>query len=147
MKIRLDQIPDTGLKRSESYDPVSLDLNSQDIKLIEPITVLAEITKGINNISVKLTIDTRLQLNCGRCLDEFSISLSKVSTINLATYDKDEIDLTGNLREEIILAYPTKLLCRDDCRGLCQACGQNLNQGKCNCKKASGSMSHRLGEE
>lgn len=37
------------------------------------------------------------------------------------------IDLTPLLREEVILATPTAPLCRPDCRGLCQVCGQDLN--------------------
>lgn len=134
MKIRLDQIPDSGLNLIESYEPVSLDLDREDIKLTEPITVSAQITKGINNISVELKINATLHLNCSRCLDKISIPLNKKSNINFTTYGKNEIDLTDSLREEIVLAYPTKPLCQDDCRGLCQVCGQNLNQGKCSCK-------------
>ncbi|MBQ5968619.1 MAG: DUF177 domain-containing protein [Clostridia bacterium] len=45
------------------------------------------------------------------------------------------LDLTALVREDVLLALPTKLLCRDDCRGLCPACGKNLNDGPCGCKK------------
>ena len=37
-------------------------------------------------------------------------------------------------REEIILGYPVKFLCKIDCLGLCPKCGQNLNEKKCDCK-------------
>jgi uncharacterized protein len=44
-----------------------------------------------------------------------------------------EIDLGEAIREELILAAPTYLLCREDCRGLCPRCGADLNEGPCGC--------------
>jgi uncharacterized protein len=43
--------------------------------------------------------------------------------------------LDEHVREELILAYPAKILCRDDCRGLCLKCGADLNDGVCMCKR------------
>ena len=43
------------------------------------------------------------------------------------------IDLDQDIREEIILDYPIKPLCRPDCKGLCPRCGKNLNEGGCSC--------------
>jgi uncharacterized protein len=45
------------------------------------------------------------------------------------------IDLGPDIREEIILDYPVKPLCKPDCKGLCPTCGKNLNEGQCNCNK------------
>lgn len=45
----------------------------------------------------------------------------------------DEIDLKPHAWEELVLAYPAKFLCREDCRGLCARCGANLNEGPCAC--------------
>ena len=47
--------------------------------------------------------------------------------------DASVIDLTPAVREELALAAPAFLLCREDCKGLCPRCGQNLNTGPCNC--------------
>lgn len=46
----------------------------------------------------------------------------------------DDLDLTGYLREQILLALPLKPLCRQDCQGLCPRCGADLNQGPCGCQ-------------
>ena len=46
-----------------------------------------------------------------------------------------KLDLDSLVREDMILALPAKILCRDDCKGLCQYCGKNLNLGSCSCKK------------
>lgn len=43
------------------------------------------------------------------------------------------IDLRPAIREELILAAPRYVVCRDDCRGLCPRCGQDLNVGPCGC--------------
>lgn len=134
MKIKIAQIPDSGLQLSESCRPSDLDLNGADIKFTEPINLSCEVSKGINNVSVSLKINTTMHLNCSRCLEEFTIPLSKEVKLNFPIEHKKEVvDLTDNLREEIMLGYPLKPLCRPDCRGLCSSCGQNLNQGKCNC--------------
>ena len=43
------------------------------------------------------------------------------------------IDLAEDVRQMVLLAVPFKLLCRDDCRGLCTSCGADLNTGPCTC--------------
>ncbi len=53
------------------------------------------------------------------------------------TPDATDIDLTPAVREEVLLAVPRFLLCREDCRGLCPRCGQDLNAGPCGCAPAA----------
>ena len=144
MKIHIDQIPEAGLKLSETHEPSHLDLGRADIRFAEPINLSAQVTKGVGNISVKLAICATMHLNCSRCLEEFTLPLSKEIKLNFPIENKacgstgrrpaGEIDLTDNLREEIILSYPLKPLCRPDCLGLCPTCGRNFNKGECNCK-------------
>lgn len=134
MKIYIDQIPESGLELTESCDPSILDLNRGDIRLTDSLRVFAQISKGINNLSVSLKVDTTMHLNCSRCLEEFTTPLSKKTKLNFPIENKKTIDLADNLREEIMLEYPLKPLCSSDCLGLCPSCGKNLNKGKCNCK-------------
>jgi uncharacterized protein len=51
--------------------------------------------------------------------------------------DATEIDLTPAIRDEVLLAVPRFLQCREDCRGLCPRCGQDLNAGPCGCAPAT----------
>ncbi|MFH0799071.1 MAG: DUF177 domain-containing protein [Pseudomonadota bacterium] len=53
-------------------------------------------------------------------------------------YEGDRFDLDDIVREQMLLSKPMKHLCKKDCRGLCQQCGKNLNEGPCGCpeKKA-----------
>ena len=41
------------------------------------------------------------------------------------------------MREQVLLSLPNRTLCKEDCKGLCPRCGQNLNQEPCNCNPAS----------
>jgi uncharacterized protein len=50
------------------------------------------------------------------------------------TIDEQHIlDLTEAVRQYSLMAIPIKALCREDCAGLCQTCGKNLNEGTCDC--------------
>ena len=47
--------------------------------------------------------------------------------------DATEIDVTPAVREELLLAAPRYVLCREDCQGMCPQCGKDLNAGPCGC--------------
>jgi len=51
--------------------------------------------------------------------------------------DATAIDVTPAVREELILAIPRYVVCREDCRGLCPRCGHDLNTGPCGCAPAA----------
>jgi uncharacterized protein len=51
-------------------------------------------------------------------------------------FDGKTIDLDPLVREQVLLALPMHAVCRDDCKGLCGTCGQNLNEGQCDCARA-----------
>lgn len=57
-------------------------------------------------------------------------------TYRLQSHDT-EVDLRPVVREELALAVPRFMVCRDDCRGLCPSCGKDLNAGPCDCKPAA----------
>ncbi len=90
-------------------------------------------------------------LACDRCLKEvpktFSVKIEKVISIKDGSLavdpDEDEglmveeniIDIDRLVSEEILLDFPTKVLCKEDCRGICPVCGQDLNKGDCGCDR------------
>lgn len=49
------------------------------------------------------------------------------------TFDGKQIDLDPIVREQVLLALPMDTLCKEDCKGLCAQCGQNLNEAQCKC--------------
>ncbi|MGE3062427.1 MAG: DUF177 domain-containing protein [bacterium] len=87
-----------------------------------------------------------IQLICDRCLESFSRLIEEnIHFILKKEYEGDELDIirfndltcdvTEYIRDIVLTSIPMKRLCRDDCRGLCDKCGKNLNKGACNCKK------------
>ena len=71
---------------------------------------------------------------CGRCLEEIENPVE--ASIDLF-FDPEEIpeelDVSEDVREEVLLTFPMNLLCSNDCEGLCRNCGGNLNRNECTC--------------
>ena len=96
---------------------------------------------------MELKADTVLEANviCARCGEEFpwSYTFSTVRPVTKTLTDKDNgeyifaedsyIDLTAVFEGEVLLELPAKLLCEEECKGLCAVCGFNLNKGICGC--------------
>jgi len=92
---------------------------------------------------------------CARCAEEFSAPNARAFRFVLAPraagddgegrlrteelefslYDGEQIDLAPLVVEQIILALPSRALCREDCKGLCPQCGTNLNLHRCGCEQ------------
>lgn len=134
MKIDARQIPDQGMLLTEEFTSQELDLDTDIIKLQGPVKARAIVTKSYGAVEVVLTLDTSLCLNCSRCLEDIKTGFDRKVQLNYAVDNLDPIiDLDADIREEIILSYPVKPLCKDGCKGLCPKCGKNLNEGGCNC--------------
>ena len=58
----------------------------------------------------------------------------ELAEADLDTYQGKQIDLDPIVREQVLLALPMHAVCREDCRGLCGMCGQNLNEAACGCE-------------
>jgi uncharacterized protein len=134
MKIDIRQVPSEGLVLTEAFEPGTLDLETETIKFSGPIIAKASVSKITNALTVHLALDGQMQLVCSRCLNDFEIKLDKEFDLNYPIQDSESfIDLNPDIREEIIIDYPIKSLCRMQCQGLCPRCGKDLNQGKCSC--------------
>jgi uncharacterized protein len=81
--------------------------------------------------------------NCLRCLTRVDTGMDilvEESFVEISESDDDAYTFEGNvvdidkpLMDNIILALPMKVICSDDCKGLCKTCGTNLNLKNCNC--------------
>jgi uncharacterized protein len=131
MKISVSRIPEEGLREHATYDPSALDMERDDIHLRKPFEVDAFATKLDQELVVTVDIRAPLQLTCARCLEEFSSELKTDAIFNYQVKPADVVDITEDVRQEIILGYPMIPVCRPDCKGLCRACGQNLNVAAC----------------
>jgi len=96
----------------------------------------------------------KVELSCARCLEPVrqavdrsfdliyrplgvdrrkeEVSISEAET-EIGYYEGEGLELEDVLREQVLLAVPIKVVCSAQCKGLCPRCGQNLNEGGCNC--------------
>ena len=131
MKINVNRIPFEGLHKQAIYDPKALDVDRFDVHIEEPIHLASFITKADREMVVQADIRGVLQLHCARCLTPFERPLATEAMLSYQVAPTDIVDITEDIRQEVILAYPMIPLCQDDCKGLCSVCGQNLNVTSC----------------
>ena len=135
MRIDTTRIPLDGLEINQEIEISALDLDRSDLKFISPINVAAELLKTFNVVSADVNIKARVKAICSRCLKEEEKDLLENYKFNYEIRKEERfIDLEPDIREEIILGYSLKLLCKPECKGLCVKCGSNLNLGKCKCQ-------------
>ena len=134
MRINLNQIQAGGLALCEDVWAQGLDLETDIVKFQGPLTIKAEVSRITNAVSVNMVLEAKMQMRCSRCLNEFEINFQRALELNYTANRLEPIiDLGQDVREEIILSYPLKPLCKPDCKGLCPKCGKNLNEGRCSC--------------
>ena len=111
------------------------------------------ISGGKSRIRISGHVDLQLSAPCSRCLDTVHISLSPeidrsvdfdqvregiLEDINDICFMKEEsLDTDVLVYNELIPHLPMKILCKEDCQGLCPVCGHNLNLGDCGCDRRS----------
>ncbi|MBR1572931.1 MAG: DUF177 domain-containing protein [Lachnospiraceae bacterium] len=120
-----------------------------------PITEIKPFDLCLTNDSNKellISGETSLKmiLSCDRCLEDvpmdFDISIDRKLKIDdgiiLADEDGDDdfvnenqLDVDRLIFDEILVNWPAKVLCKDDCKGICLVCGQNLNIQDCGCNR------------
>jgi uncharacterized protein len=87
------------------------------------------------------SVKTAIHCVCGRCVKEFT---QTVENSSICRYYEDvtepELDITEDIREEMLISIPVNYLCNENCKGLCPQCGVDLNKKKCKChEKKNGS--------
>jgi uncharacterized protein len=148
MRVNVSEISRVdGASINISFEEPILDLvNQQDGYIFDrPVSFKGSIT----NVSGILKLDGLLKVfytgNCSRCLKpvtgEAEIHISEdfiegepKEDMDVYTFQGNYIELDRTLYDNIILSLPVKLLCSEDCKGICPMCGKDLNEGPCNCE-------------
>lgn len=123
-----------------------------DERFIEPVGVHAVLSKTANQLHLKAVLTSRGSFQCDRCLDMFTQGLEATYQIvyvfegatahtedtegielQVLPADANLIDLADDVRQYMLLGVPLKLLCKEECAGLCPTCGANLNTHPCSC--------------
>lgn len=155
MKIRVSDIGEAGLHIRTFRKPEwlinipELASDDGDTHLSSNINFDITLTKVLKEISVRGNIWFAIETPCARCLNNVDLIISPEVRLMLSpsfivheddgdtayeTYSGDEIDIGRYIRELISMSLPIKVLCQEQCRGLCHYCGVNLNREGCSCK-------------
>ena len=129
------------------HEPIAIGLVESFLK---PVEIDAQIDKTANQVYLKAEIRTSGNFQCDRCLDEFEQPISTSYQVFYVYNDVDGgkaspdefqiirpdtvyINLTEDIRQTVLLSVPLKLLCSEECKGLCSRCGTNWNHQTCEC--------------
>lgn len=115
----------------------------------EPVT-LSIVNMGNRKVSIEASTKLALSIPCSRCLEEviapLDIHMFKEvdfrSTEEERIKDLDELNYISGYNldvdllvyDEILIGFPLKVLCKENCNGICNVCGTNLNEGTCDCE-------------
>lgn len=135
-------------------DPAELDLGEW-LSFLSPLSVSGYVDRFGETITVRGVARAEVEEACGRCTRRFQRSLEVDVLVycdrqgsddealardleqegQLVYHDGVSLDITGPVREAIILSLPISPLCGEDCRGLCPRCGVDLNTETCHCSE------------
>lgn len=155
MRIELDSAGESGRDFSKIYEPGQLDFDESELRLVEAVEVQGRIRRKSAEVELNGQLRTRIVVPCARCLTEVEMPVAVDFTerfvtavswrheeqhelspedLNLGVVEGEAFELDDLVKEEILLAMPSQVLCDQDCQGICPDCGANRNAGDCACK-------------
>ena len=154
MRIELENLEGGKGGFAHVYQPDDLNPLDERIRLVEPVAVKGNVKLARALVQVNGHIDTRAQVECDRCLQpvelpvdaDFALEYITGSDyesseaaeltdeeMSVSVFDGEAIDVDEIVKEQILLAVPTRMLCREECKGICPECGIDRNSGECAC--------------
>lgn len=149
MKVQISDIvsgKDRNKKIEYKFEMPQFEFEGDKIKPVSSCSVVGKISADSDILILTAEIKVDLEMICSRCLDTFiypiDIDIEERFTTNskseleeaIVVFD-DVLDITEVVETSIISTLPIKSVCKDDCKGLCQECGCNLNFNTCSCNK------------
>lgn len=142
---------------AHAYAPGELVLQDDRLRLVRLPIVSGEIRRSRGRLHVNGQVAAQVQVECDRCLKlvdlpvDSKFKLEYVTPedyqaqqavelaeedLDFAVFDGDVIDIDELVAEELMLAVPAHVLCKDNCKGVCPACGADRNLLECSCEIA-----------
>lgn len=154
VRIELENLEGSKGDFAHVYQPEELNPVDERIRLTQPATVTGQVRLSGNQVFVNGRVDTRAQVECDRCLQPVELPVSAdfaleyitgsdyessegaaltEAEMSVSVFDGDAIDVDEIVKEQIVLAVPTRMLCREECKGICPECGIDKNTAECKC--------------
>ena len=136
MRITVREIGNEKIRIQEDIPASAWELDGNGITFVDSIHIDCECFRAGGEIMVEAKVETQSESVCSRCLK--AVRQSKLQDFKCSyPVDVQEtvLDLDKDIREEILLNFPIKVLCIPDCKGICFGCGVDLNSQSCKCEK------------
>lgn len=135
MNIALKQLKDNkSLVMEEEISPEDLELDIGVMHFPQSLKLSIEAWKSGDDLTVDVHIEGVRNFTCSLCLEEFDNVFEKELSLHYDIRGLESVTIDPDIRDDIILDHPIRVLCKPGCRGICAFCGTNLNEEKCNCK-------------
>lgn len=114
-------------------EPVELTITNTGNKVLElegsgKITVGIPCDRCLTEVSVEIPLQIKRKLDMKLTDDERINDLDENAYLTGMDLDVDQL-----VYLEVLMSWPLKVLCKEDCKGICSQCGKNLNDGPCGC--------------
>ena len=158
MRLDLEKLEESGGRFAEVYEIDRVLFDDSDLRLTGPVEVRGRVRRRKGEAELTGELHTGVAISCGRCLKPVELPVDvnfderfveavawreeeqhelQPEDLNLSVFDGETIELDDLVKEEILLALPGHILCREDCQGLCPVCGIDRNTATCNCEAKS----------
>jgi uncharacterized protein len=143
MLLYLSEITESKVTRDVEYN-ISGDELGENAK-IKNVSLKVEFYRAAETICLRFFGNATVLTACDRCLADLELDMDLDETYYLFPentpdvdyfYSGDEIELDDYVRETLVMNMPGKVLCSEDCKGLCSKCGADLNLGDCGCDRS-----------
>ncbi|MFA7231596.1 MAG: DUF177 domain-containing protein, partial [Victivallaceae bacterium] len=139
-KISLGLLERQDIDLAGEISPAFLEFENTDVMALnDPIKYELHASLLSGGVLVNGKFSTFISSICGRCLKPLR---QEMSNDHVCIFFEDlpthELDITEDVRAEIVMSLPLNCICDDDCKGLCYKCGANLNESPCDCRRNAG---------
>jgi len=136
MTLKIRQIPAEGIAYEAEALPAAIDLVEDFVDPDKPVIVKGTLQRVDDFILARLDVTYTMDMICARCLDTVNRPVPVALEFDISFDPGDEfIDIGMKVREELLIIQPVRVLCKEDCQGICPDCGAYLNEESCECRK------------
>jgi len=148
MKLKLHGLRNRGQVDITAEEAPS-EYNLDPVEFDKPVQIRVLLQDSGDIVDCNITINTFSRKICDRCLIDFDYphliewDLIFIPEQHRDWSSKDDavfyhpdnpvVDITNDIHDALVLDVPMKIICRENCRGLCPGCGIDLNNGDCSC--------------
>lgn len=144
IRIETTQIGEDGFTVSGEEPGELLDLVHDPVALtVGSIRYELTVERAGTELVVRGQVEAPVELRCSRCANIFSTTVRVLSFLHAYEWaeNPESLDVSADVREDLLLEIPGFPLCDDGCKGLCVQCGHDLNEGPCGCVPPKGAPS------